>query len=120
MNMKTTKKTVALAVVIGTLGMAGSALAAPYRGTQIKHVPNLTQHAGRGHGAEKQGWSSNRTRRTEPQTWDNRGHRGQGWNSNPTKRPNPQTMGKTQGHRPQPTSSPKALDRQWQGRFRVR
>ena len=117
--MKKTMKTVALAMVVGTLGMAGSAMAAPYRGAQIRHVPNLTHHVGRGYGAARQGWSPSQSRRNAPQSWGNRSHRGQGWSSNPIKRPNPQGWSKTQHHRRQPMPPiRKAPGRQ--GRFRLR
>ncbi len=55
--MKAMKKAVALALVIGTLGMTGSALAAPYRGAQIRRVTHLTRHIGRSHNVRKPGRS---------------------------------------------------------------
>ena len=96
--MKTMKKAVALALVIGTLGMTGSAMAASYRGAQIRRVPHLTRHIGRGYNAWKPGRSAAPIKRPKPQTWD-----------------------KTQNHRRQPMPPiRKAPSRQWHGRFRMR
>ena len=96
--MKAMKKAVALALVLGTLGMAGSAMAASYHGPQIRRVPHLTRHIGRGYDVRKPGRSMAPVRRRTPPTWI-----------------------KSQNHRRQlmaPTR--KAPGRHWQGRFRLR
>ncbi len=82
--MKRIQKATALTLIFTAFGMAGSAMAAPYHKAQIKRVPKLTHHLGRGYGAARQGWSPNPIRRTEPQSWGRR----QGSQSH--RHPNPQ------------------------------
>ncbi len=63
--MKRLQKATALALIFTAFGMAGSAMAASYRGAQIRRVPHLTRHIGRSYDARKPGrgtcvrWSSN-------------------------------------------------------------
>ncbi len=97
--MKKTMKAVALALVLGTLGMTGSALAASYRGPQIRRVPHLTRHIGRSYDARKPGRGATLGRYTH-QRWGGR-QNGQG------------CVGKV------PTTR-RAPGRHWQGRSRMR
>ena len=69
--MKKTMKAVALALVLGTLGMTGSALAASYCGPQITRVPHLTRHIGRSYDARKPGRGAAPIKRPTPQSWVN-------------------------------------------------
>ena len=77
--MKKTMKTVALALVLGTLGMAGSAMAAPYRGAQIRRVPHLTHHVGRSYNVRKPArliitedlWKKNKVMEGYGELWNN-------------------------------------------------
>ncbi len=97
--MKRLQKATALALIFTAFGMAGSAMAVPYRGAQIRRMPHMMRHIGRSYDARKPGRGATLGRYTH-QRWGGR-QNGQG------------CVGKV------PTTR-RAPGRHWQGRSRMR